>query len=109
MKLIQLFVEKFIDNEMRWTYTLRDGTLIKAGKQTFKHGMFHVDFVGKIGKVPIEVNGKKVTCPIYREKNGEISFIFQNEKILCKNLTHVEEIKTETPKKKLYLIVNNKK
>jgi hypothetical protein len=109
MKSIKRFVERFIDNEMNWEYMLRNGTLIKVGEQNFKNKLFHVDFVGKIGKVPIEVNGEKVICPIYKEKNGEISFVFQNEKILCKNLTHVEKIKTKTPKKKLYLIVNNKK
>jgi pSer/pThr/pTyr-binding forkhead associated (FHA) protein len=89
MNLLKIVIKKFMNNEMIWEYTLKNGTLIQIGDQKFKNKSFHKDYDGEIGKVSIKVNGEKVTCPIYRDESGKFNFVFENEKILFKDLTHV--------------------
>lgn len=86
MKLMERFVEKFFESEMKWEYKLQD-EVIRVGKQRFKRTFPDVLF-GQIGEVPVKANGKKVICPIYYAKDG-LCFVFRNEKILFNNLKRI--------------------
>lgn len=102
MKLIRQFLNTFFDSEMKLEYTLEDGTSIKVGRQKFKNKYFPIEFVGQIGKVSIKVNSEKISCPIHREKDGKIVFIFRDEKIPFDHLKHVDAMEGE-PKKRMYI------